>query len=88
MVEGLLHDSSVDLLALDQRARESVAVEEREEGDDHLTHRKQAVVARVEDTHDRQRYAPRDDLRDELAARTPGHRRTDGLGQAQRMLAL
>src|SRR3546814_13201938 len=59
---------------LDERAGESPAIEEGEEGQNHLRHREQAVIGRIEQANHDQGHRPGDDLRDNLAARTPDHR--------------
>src|SRR3546814_317835 len=56
------------------RSGESPAIEEGEEGQNHLRHREQAVIGRIEQANHDQGHRPGDDLRDNLAARTPDHR--------------
>ena len=80
--EGLPHQLPLDMLALDQCAGESITIEEGEEGDHHLTHREQPIVARIENTHHGKRDAPRDDLRHDLTPRAPGNGRPDGFCKA------
>src|SRR3546814_20066278 len=61
-------------VGLHQRARESPALEEGEEGKDDLRHREKAVIGRSEQSNHEQGRCPGDDLRQALTARSPDYR--------------
>jgi len=71
--EGLADLLFVGLVVAHQRACESPAVEQVEEGEDDPGHRHQPVIARAEQTDDEEGRDPGDDLADDLAARFPDH---------------
>ena len=72
--EGLPQAVRIQLVRLHQCADQPIAVEEGGEIQDHLGHREQAVIARIEQADDRQRYHPAHHLRHDLASRTPENR--------------
>ena len=80
--ERLPDPERIDRIGLDERARESPAVEESEEGHDHLRHRKQAVIGGIEQANHDQSRRPGDDLRENLTARTPDNRAANAVAES------
>ena len=56
------------MFALNEPARESIAVEHVEKDKDDPRHREQAIITRVEDANHQEGRSPLDDLRDDLTA--------------------
>ena len=86
--ECLRDSAPVDRFALHQGARESVAVHQIEEDQNHLRHREQAVIGRLEQADDEKGRSPGDELRDDLAAGPPEDRAPHSLRQASRLIFL